>query len=224
MEPELPFRNVDLHVAVPDGAVSWKLLHDGSPQLIQPLATAAPKITRVAAVPDPANRVIHLRWSATGASFYRLFYQRSPKTPQMLIANGLTDSAFDALTDFLPPAPHGIFTLVASNGNLTTEQTMEEEVSSAVSVSISGPPPGTVVLAGEPITFEALAQLGAEPLDEAKYKWSIDGHVIREVGEGATLTRALTVGPHTVAVQVTSRHPHTNTTATLDVDVSPPPP
>jgi hypothetical protein len=224
MEPELPFRNVDLHVAVPDGAVSWKLLHDGSPQLIQPLATAAPKITRVAAVPDPANRVIHLRWSATGASFYRLFYQRSPKTPQMLIANGLTDSTFDALTDFLPPAPHGIFTLVASNGNLTTEQTMEEEVSSAVSVSISGPPPGTVVLAGEPITFEALAQLGAEPLDEAKYKWSIDGHVIREVGEGATLTRALTVGPHTVAVQVTSRHPHTNTTATLDVDVSPPPP
>jgi hypothetical protein len=220
-DPQLEARDVHLHVDVPQGATSWELLHDGTPQLAEPLSAVAPAVTAMTAVPDPINHVIHFRWAATGASFYRLFYQPSPKTPQMLIANGLTDSSFDALTDFLPPAPHGIFTLVASNGNRTTERTMKTDVSSAVALSISGPPAGSVVGAGAPTTFHALTRLGVEPLDDAKYRWTVDGHPARRVGKDATFTVALSPGFHTVSVQVTSKHPHTNTTSALEVTVGP---
>ncbi len=223
-EPQLDARDVHLHVGVPNGATAWELNHDGTPQLAEPLAAVAPTVATMTAIPDPTNHVIHFRWAATGATFYRLFYQSSPKTPQMLIANGLTGSAFDALTDFLAPAPHGIFTLVASNGNRTTQHTIKADVANAVSVSIIGPPAGTGVGAGAPTTFHSLARLGAEPLNDAKYKWSVDGHPVRRVGKGSTCTLELHEGLHTISVQVTSRHPHTNNTSALEINVGPPPP
>jgi hypothetical protein len=217
--PEVDTRNVNVHVPVPDGAVSWQLVHDGTPQLTGALSTQAPQISTLAGITDGTNHEIHLRWAASGAEFYRLFFQATPKTPQILVANGLTDSSFDALTDFLPPAPHGIFTLVASNGNLTTERTIKEPVTSQVSLSIIGPPAGTPVIAGTPTTFQAFATLGSEPLDNQKCKWEVHSVV---VGKACTLTTLLTEGVHNVMVTVTSSHPHTKTSTTLPVSVGPP--
>jgi hypothetical protein len=217
--PSLLARNIDVHVPVPDGAAGWELLHDGQPQLSEPLSTQTPHINTVSAIPDPANHTIHFRWSASGASFYRLFYQPTPSTPSTLVANGLTDPAYDVPTDYLTDALHGTFTLVASNGNVTTQQSVKEPVTNTVSLSIIGPPAGTAITAGVPTTFQTIATLGAEPLFHETYRWTVDSVVVGHMG---TLTTALTAGVHNVSVEVRSRHPGTDTIATQTVNVNGP--